>query len=122
MSLAARGPADLLLALALVHHLAISNNTPFSRIADYFSRLAAWLAIEWVPKGDPQVDRLLVARPDIFCDYDRDAFERAFRTRFVIRKAQPLDSSARILYLMERIPCAVPAGRSNDEIADSRFS
>ena len=68
-SLAARGPVDALLALALVHHLAISNNLPLERIAEYFSRVCHWLIIEFVPKSDSQVRRLLASRADIFPNY-----------------------------------------------------
>ncbi|HZA97405.1 MAG TPA: hypothetical protein VE399_01420, partial [Gemmatimonadales bacterium] len=48
LSLAERGPADALLALALVHHLAIGHNLPLDRIAQYLSRLGRLLIIEFV--------------------------------------------------------------------------
>ena len=51
-SLHQRGPVDAIFALALIHHLAISNNVPFQRLADFFSDLGRWLVIEWVPKQD----------------------------------------------------------------------
>ena len=58
MSLIGRGPCDTTLALALIHHLAISNNVPLPRIADFFARLGRALIIEFVPKSDTQVQRL----------------------------------------------------------------
>jgi hypothetical protein len=75
MSLADRGPADLAMALALIHHLAISNNVPLPRIAAYLSSLCRSLIIEFVPKGDSQVERLLRTREDIFPDYTEHDFE-----------------------------------------------
>jgi ribosomal protein L11 methylase PrmA len=102
MSLVERGPADAVLALALLHHLAISNNLPFDRIADFFSRICHWLIIEFVPKSDSQVQRLLLTREDIFADYTEHAFERAFARHFTVRESIQIQDSERRLYLMER--------------------
>jgi ribosomal protein L11 methylase PrmA len=102
MSLRERGPADALLALALVHHLAIANNTPLVDIAAWFSRLTRWLVLEFVPKEDSQVQRLLSFRADIFDDYDEAGLEKAFASAFRIVSRQPIRESARVLYLMER--------------------
>ena len=88
------------LALALLHHSAISNNLPFSRIAAFLSRLCTWLLIEFVPKEDPQAQRLLVTREDIFRDYTRPAFEEAFGRPFRTVACAPLSDSGRVLYLM----------------------
>ncbi len=101
MSLLERGPADVALVLALVHHLAISNNLPFNNIADFFSKLCNWLVIEFVPKNDSQVQRLLSTREDIFTDYTRHAFEREFEKFFEIRESENIKTSQRTLYLME---------------------
>ncbi len=104
LSLAARGPADALLALALVHHLAIANNVPLPRIADAFAQLGRALVIEWVPKSDSQVERLLRNRPDIFPDYTQEGFERAFTRRYDILASERIDDSRRSLYLMRPRP------------------
>jgi ribosomal protein L11 methylase PrmA len=100
-SLFERGPADAVLALALVHHLAIGNNLPLAMIAGTFRQLGKWLVIEFVPKQDSQVQRLLAAREDIFPDYHRPGFEEAFSAFYTIRRSQPVPESERILYLME---------------------
>jgi hypothetical protein len=99
-SLEQRGPADALLALALVHHLAIGHNLPLGRIAEFFARLGRTLVIEFVPKSDSQVQRMLRSRPDIFPCYSREGFEAAFRTSFEIDAVHPVASSERLLYLM----------------------
>lgn len=103
MSLTERGPADLVLALALVHHLAIGNNVPLSHVAALFAELGRALVIEFVPKSDSQVQRLLRNRADVFPDYTRDGFERAFRTHFRIDACAPVDDSERVLYRMTRV-------------------
>jgi hypothetical protein len=101
-SLRERGPADLVLALALAHHLAIGNNVPLADVADFLSDVGRALVIEFVPKGDPQVERLLASREDVFPDYGRDGFERAFASRFTLHTAVQLPDCERILYVMER--------------------
>jgi hypothetical protein len=100
MSLAERGPADVVLALALVHHLAIGQNLPFDLMAEGFARLGRTLIIEYVPKDDPQARRLLRSRADIFTSYDRATFEGAFRRFFDVTRCEPLPSSGRVLYTM----------------------
>jgi len=101
-SLARRGPADVVLALALVHHLAIGNNVPLERIASFFARLGHHLIVEFVPKSDSQVARLLATRVDIFVDYDFDGFERAVSPHFEVLENTAIDESERRLYLLER--------------------
>ena len=88
-------------ALALIHHLAISNNVPLTRLADFFAGLSRWLIIEWVPKSDSQVQKLLRTRKDIFETYTREGFESAFATRFHIRETVDVRESERTMYLLE---------------------
>jgi hypothetical protein len=100
-SFGGRGPADLTLALAVIHHLAISNNVPLWQLADFFAEMGKWLVIEFVPKSDSQVRKLLASRQDIFPDYTREGFEAAFSRRFRIYETVPVSESERVLYLME---------------------
>jgi ribosomal protein L11 methylase PrmA len=102
MSLGERGPVDCVMALALVHHLAISNNVPLGAVADYFASLGHWLIVEFVPKTDSKVETLLASREDIFVDYTREGFEAAFQGPFEIQRSEPVQGSERTLYLMRR--------------------
>ena len=102
LSLESRGPADLVMALALVHHLAIANNVPLPALASWLARLAGSLVIEFVPKSDSQVGRLLTNRADIFPHYTLEGFERAFEPEWRIEAQQRIDDSERTLYLMRR--------------------
>jgi ribosomal protein L11 methylase PrmA len=95
-----RGPVDATLALALIHHLAISNNVPLPNVADFFSACGKWLIIEFVPKSDTQVQKLLRSRADIFGEYTRAGFEEAFKKRFKIIESSAIRDSERWLYLM----------------------
>jgi len=101
MSLLERGPADAILALALVHHLAIANNLPLARIASLFSRLCRWLIIEFIPKEDSQVQRLLASREDIFPDYHAQGFEAEFSRFFSIARRENIAQSGRFVFLMK---------------------
>jgi hypothetical protein len=85
-----------------VHHLAISNNVPLPDLAAFFAGLGRWLVIEFVPKSDSQVQRLLVSREDIFPSYTEEGFEAAFGTQFSIREKCPIQGSQRTLYWMEK--------------------
>jgi len=102
-SFAQRTKNSIILSLALVHHLAISNNVPLPLIADFFQELAHHLIIEFIPKSDSQVKRLLSNRTDIFSEYDQQGFEKAFSEKFDILKTEEISSSERTLYLMRRI-------------------
>ena len=101
-SLAARGPVDLVFALALVHHLAIGHNVPLERIAGFLSRLTRALVIEFVPKEDSQVQRLLASRVDIFDTYTVEHFEESFAPFFDVMAATRIRGSARTIYVMRR--------------------
>jgi hypothetical protein len=90
------------MALGLIHHLAIPNNVPLEGIVAYFARLARQLIIEFVPKQDTQVQKLLATREDIFPDYDEAGFERALATRFTVERKTPIPGTARTLYLAAR--------------------
>ena len=103
MSLVERSPTDVILALALVHHLAISNNLPFTVIAEFFSRIGEVLIIEFVPKTDSQVQRLLSMRKDVFPNYNKESFEEEFSQYFKIQKMSQVGDSNRVLYLMKKI-------------------
>ena len=100
-SLIERGPCDAAMALALIHHLAIGNNLPFDRIVDFIAGTCRTLIIEFVPKSDSQVQRLLATREDIFPGYSQAGFEQAFSSRFAILASSPVKDSDRTIYLME---------------------
>jgi hypothetical protein len=95
-----RGPADLLMALALVHHLAIANNVPLSSIAELLRGICTFLIIEFVPKTDSQVQRMLATREDIFPNYTQAGLEAAFSEHFAIVDSAPVALSERTIYLM----------------------
>lgn len=98
-----RASADVVLALALIHHIAISNNIPFDYIASGFAKLGKYLIIEYVDKQDSQVQILLANRKDIFVNYTQKHFEEAFSVYFTIKQRESIKGSKRTLYLLEKI-------------------
>ncbi|NQU07069.1 MAG: SAM-dependent methyltransferase, partial [Candidatus Abyssubacteria bacterium] len=96
-------PADAVLALALIHHLAITNNVPLRRLADFFGKISNWLIIEFVPKADSQVQRLLRSKEDIFPGYTQKRFETEFGRHFQVCQKRGIADSDRTLYLMKKL-------------------
>jgi len=101
-SLAERADADALLALAVIHHLAIARNVPLDAAVDWLMSLAPAGIIEFPPKSDPMVQRLLSQRPDIFPDYTEEAFLAHVRARGAIAAQHRLGENGRLLVHYER--------------------
>jgi ribosomal protein L11 methylase PrmA len=100
MSFFERALPDTVFALALIHHLAISNNLPLSHLASFFSKICRHLIIEFIPKSDSQVQRLLATREDIFDNYTEVNFEKEFLNYFSIREKIKVANSERTVFLM----------------------
>ena len=100
-SLLEREKPDLILSLALIHHLAIANNLPLDMIAEFFSDKCRFLIVEFIPKEDKQVQRMLGSREDIFDCYNRENFELHFTRYFRVLESEKVEDSVRYLYLME---------------------
>ena len=101
-SFGARIHTDAVMALALIHHLAIGHNLPLSRIAEYLFGFSHQLIIEFVPKEDEKVQLLLQNKKDIYPEYTREHFENIFRQRFTITEKVQVPDNDRIIYLMKR--------------------
>ena len=97
-----RSKPDMIMALALIHHLVIARNLPLAELASFFSDRAEYLIIEFVPKSDSQVQRLLLNRKDVFSDYTAEGFRSAFAAKFEILDERPILSSERSIFLMRR--------------------
>ena len=100
--LAERGPADGLIALAVLHHLCIGRNIPLPVAVDWLVGLAPTGVIEFVPKADPMVQVMLAGRQDVFDKYDADAFESAVAARARIGARETVTDSGRLLIAYDR--------------------
>jgi hypothetical protein len=95
-----RENVDIGMALALIHHISISNNVPLDLVAKFFAGVCKQLIIEFVPKSDSQVARLLATREDVFPNYTEVGFEAAFGRYFNANQKVSIEGSERTLYLM----------------------
>ena len=84
--------------LGLVHHLAISNNVPLGRVGRYLAQLGRTVILEFVPKEDSQVVKLLATRKDVFPDYHRAGLEAAFAPYLALEEAVDIPGMTRTLY------------------------
>jgi len=96
-----RQKPDIIIMLALIHHLTISNNVPFEMTAQWLASLCKHLIIEFVPKEDSQVKRMLAVREDIFNNYTINDFETVFQRHFSLCDKQKIEDSDRVLYLFK---------------------
>lgn len=98
-SLARRGRPDLILCLALVHHLVIGASVPLEEVVEWLAGLGGDLVIEFVTREDPMVTALLRNRAERYDDYRIEHFERRLAAAFVVERREPLGSGTRFLYL-----------------------
>jgi len=97
-SLAARAGADALLALALLHHIAIGRNVPLDRAIAWLIGLAPAGIIEFVPRADPMVQRLLALREDVFQGFTEDRFLAAISGCARVVRSEALPGGRRLVW------------------------
>ena len=98
----ARRGADALLALAIIHHLAIGRNVPLPDAVRWLVSLAPQGVIEFVPKTDPTVRMMLALRHDIFADYTEEAFAAALANQASVVAARQVTATGRKLFTYQR--------------------
>ena len=97
--LADRGKPDLLLALALIHHVTIAANVPVQEFVDWLKSLGSSLVIEFPTREDVMVKTLLgPKREGLHPDYERESFERVLASAFDVERRERLESGTRLLY------------------------
>jgi ribosomal protein L11 methylase PrmA len=101
--LRARAKADAVLALALIHHVAISKNVPLGDVVSWLTDMAPRGVIEFVPKTDPMVVELLRLREDIFPNYNEEHFVKCLEERARIVTSEVVSASGRKLFAFERV-------------------
>jgi hypothetical protein len=102
-SLAERITVDLVMALAVIHHLCIGRNIPFEKTVQLFREFGKSLIIEFVPREDEKIKLMLQHKEDIYQWYTQQAFEQAFSASYCILKKETIQDSVRTLYLMEAL-------------------
>ena len=88
-----RGNPDLVLCLAVIHHLVISANLPLAEVIEWLASLRAEVVFEWVPPDDPMARQIAVnkRKHEIHADYTEDSLRALVRDRFEIRTESPIE-------------------------------
>lgn len=103
LALTQRNQPDAILALALIHHLAISQNIPLSKIVTWLVDLSPTGIIEFIPKTDPMIQTMLAHRPDIFVDYNLENFTTLLQEKAYIHARLSLSQNGRQLFHYQRL-------------------
>ncbi|MFM7059185.1 MAG: methyltransferase [Planctomycetota bacterium] len=98
-----RSRPQLILALAVLHHLVIGSGLRLEEIVEWLREKRAHVVLEWVDREDPLVQRLLQNRRDVFSDLQQEVFLNSLSGRFRILQTQQLESAGRRLYWLEPI-------------------
>ncbi|HEY8388912.1 MAG TPA: hypothetical protein VIK74_09925 [Parasegetibacter sp.] len=94
---------DLLLALALIHHLVFGKNIPLSNIAKLLSMMTSkYLIIEFVPFEDIKVQELVKNKDNFHRNYSQEEFESLFGHYFLISRKEKIKGTDRWLYCMSK--------------------
>ena len=95
--------AELVVALALVHHLVLSGNVPVPDVAGHLAELSTrLLIIEFVPLEDEKAQELIRNKHRWHLPYDEHSFEQFFLEYFTIEKKSRVPGTERILYMMKK--------------------
>ena len=94
-----RGRPDIVLYLAVIHHLAITFNIPVAQQIDMLADLTPELVIEMPHADDPMVRKLLTNKRDgIHDDFNLDEFERLLTQRFTVKSKMLLAGGTRTIF------------------------
>ena len=96
--LSARSRPDLILCLAVFHHLVITANIPLEDLLDYLHSFGCRLVVEFVTREDAMVKALLTSKDDPFLDYDLARFESWIQGRFSLVERRILPGGTRVLF------------------------
>ncbi len=96
------GKFDMVVLLAVIHHILVSEQIPLSRIASLCRRLTrCWLVVEWVPPTDPMFQQLMRGRDALYGSLQEQDMFGAFNCHFEAVERHPLPNG-RILFLFKR--------------------
>ena len=93
--------SDMVLALAVIHHIRISGNVPLAMILQNFAKLGKNIIVEWVPQEDPMCQKLLARKKNTYTDYTIDTFLLETKKHFDIVGERTLNQN-RVLFALKR--------------------
>tara|TARA_Y100000741_G_scaffold364643_1_gene356367 strand:- start:1840 stop:3222 length:1383 start_codon:yes stop_codon:yes gene_type:complete len=102
MSFNKRANFDGVIALAFKHHLAIAKNIPLNQVVKWLVSLAPRGLIEYIPKNDITIKKMLELKGDIFSDYTIENFEKSLNQNCNIISKNNISETGRVIYEFER--------------------
>jgi len=93
-----RFKSEVLIALAFEHHLIIGKNIPIEQFIDWILKISNNGLIEFVPKSDQTIQKMLQSREDIFLDYSEVNFENCLKSKSNIVNKNTITKSGRVIY------------------------
>lgn len=93
-----RGAPDIILALALIHHVVLAANVPLAEFVGWLAGLGGELVIEFVTREDPMVRELLLHKNDIYHDYTLQNFEHEFAKHYDLVLRRSIREGRRLLF------------------------
>jgi len=97
-----RCKVELVMALAVLHHISIGENVPFEKISSQLALMGKQLIVEYIPPEDPNAAKLLHYKPELLPRVSLSAFLQAFNREWEIVQEYPLKHSSRILFHMKQ--------------------
>ena len=95
-----RSRPDLVMCLAVIHHIRISSNIPCEIFLEYLRTLGSDIIIEFVNRDDEMVIKLLANKKEQYDDYNIKSFESSVLKFFSIEDKQPVKNGLRQLYYL----------------------
>ncbi len=99
--LESRANPDLVMCLAVIHHIRISANIPCDNFLSYLRSLNSKIIIEFVCREDEMVIKLLTNKNEKYIDYNIETFEKSVKNFFVIKNSVELKNGKRVLFFLE---------------------
>ena len=97
------GGFDMVLMLAVIHHLILREQLPLGHVGELCAGLTRrWLIVEWVPPSDPMYQEWLRGRDHLYGHLCEADLAEAFAPHFSVSSRRAL-GNGRVLLLMERI-------------------
>jgi len=97
-----RVDVDLILALALIHHLVITHDLPFEKLASQLAKMTRFLIIEFPQREDEKVIQISQAKPYQYKSYTHENFINSFGQYFNLKSVEVISGNNRSIYLYER--------------------
>jgi SAM-dependent methyltransferase len=99
----ARGRFDMVLMLAVLHHLVVGEGIALAEVMDMVHELTGrYAVVELVEGSDPAATRIARGRPARLAELTRATFERVVDGRFRVLKQERMGQSQRRLYILEK--------------------